>query len=61
MTLYDKKLGFVYTVRQSLINWPRDYFGSWDELRSSCRCGQVAVVENKSECMDCELGPRWSL
>ena len=33
--LSNKKCSFLYTVRQSLINWPlsRGYFSSWDECQ----------------------------
>jgi len=32
VTFSNKEWGFVYTVRQSLINWPlaRGFFGNWD-------------------------------
>ena len=44
-----KKLGFVYTVRQSLINWPFverfNILAVGKGLSHRCRCVEVAVVE----------------
>ena len=36
LTFQKKKSVFVYTVRQSLIDWPlpEGYFGSWDEFKA---------------------------